>query len=114
MSTAMIDKWVRSAVGASVAVVLAMALLACGDDSEPANDSPPTGGSGQAGAASGGAGQGGAGAAPSGGGGASAGAATVVITEFMANPAAVADTEGEWIELTNPSTLDVDLRQALG
>lgn len=36
-------------------------------------------------------------------------AGDVVITEFMANPKAVADTSGEWIELYNAGTTSVDL-----
>ena len=33
----------------------------------------------------------------------------VIITEFMADPATVADDVGEWVELTNISDADVDL-----
>jgi len=37
-------------------------------------------------------------------------ASEIVITELMPNPALVADTDGEWIELHNPSpTLSLDL-----
>lgn len=40
---------------------------------------------------------------------ASASAGDVVISEFMADPNAVADAVGEWVELTNVSGADVDL-----
>ena len=33
----------------------------------------------------------------------------IVITEFLANPAAVADSVGEWVELTNTTGDDLDL-----
>lgn len=33
----------------------------------------------------------------------------VIVTEFMANPAGVADDQGEWFEVTNVSASDVDL-----
>ena len=33
----------------------------------------------------------------------------LLFSEFMVNPAAVTDTEGEWIELTNTSNTDVEL-----
>lgn len=33
----------------------------------------------------------------------------VVITELLIDPDAVSDTKGEWVELYNPSTVDVDL-----
>jgi len=33
----------------------------------------------------------------------------IVITEVMPNPAALADTRGEWLELHNPTQVDVDL-----
>jgi hypothetical protein len=33
----------------------------------------------------------------------------VVVTEFMANPKAVSDTDGEWLELFNPSGQAVDI-----
>ena len=34
----------------------------------------------------------------------------IVINEIMQNPNAVSDTNGEWFELYNPSTVDVDIR----
>ncbi len=37
------------------------------------------------------------------------GAGEVVITEFLANPGAVDDANGEWVELTNVSDVDLDL-----
>jgi endonuclease G len=36
--------------------------------------------------------------------------ARIVITEIMANPAAVSDARGEWFELHNPGTRPVDLQ----
>lgn len=33
----------------------------------------------------------------------------IVITEIMADPSAVPDTDGEWIELFNPNTIPLDL-----
>ena len=36
--------------------------------------------------------------------------APLIITEFMANPGVVDDNKGEWIEIYNPSTDPVDLR----
>jgi len=33
----------------------------------------------------------------------------LAVTEFMANPKAVSDTEGEWIELFNPGSQPVDI-----
>ncbi|MGB6152792.1 MAG: cadherin domain-containing protein, partial [Pricia sp.] len=36
-------------------------------------------------------------------------APVLVISEIMQNPAAVGDTEGEWFELYNPGTEDVDI-----
>jgi hypothetical protein len=33
-------------------------------------------------------------------------AGQIVITEIMANPSAVSDTDGEWIELHNPSAIE--------
>ena len=35
--------------------------------------------------------------------------AQIIISEIMQNPAAVGDTEGEWIELYNSSGADVDI-----
>jgi hypothetical protein len=35
---------------------------------------------------------------------------TIVINEIMQNPSAVSDANGEWFELYNPSTADVDIR----
>jgi Lamin Tail Domain len=35
--------------------------------------------------------------------------ATVVVTEFIANPAAVSDSKGEWVELYNAGTTAVDI-----
>ena len=46
------------------------------------------------------------------GGGESSGevnAGDVIFTEFMADPSAVADSVGEWVELTNLSSSDLDL-----
>ncbi len=34
----------------------------------------------------------------------------LVITEFMPNPATVTDAVGEWVELYNPATTDIDIR----
>jgi hypothetical protein len=36
-------------------------------------------------------------------------ASEIVITELMSNPALVSDTDGEWIELHNPSATPLDL-----
>lgn len=33
----------------------------------------------------------------------------IVITEFMANPAAVADASGEWLEIVNTTSLPIDI-----
>ena len=33
----------------------------------------------------------------------------IIITEFMANPSSVADSDGEWFEIYNPTSTDFDL-----
>ncbi len=40
-------------------------------------------------------------------------AGDLVITEFLANPEAVSDSAGEWVELYNASAIDLDLKGAV-
>ena len=37
------------------------------------------------------------------------GAVKILITEFMANPSAVSDSDGEWLELFNPGSVKVNI-----
>ncbi len=83
-----------------------MAALSCGgDDTTPGSSSSGTGGT-----ASGTGGTGGsAGGGGSGGSGGMTTVGQVVINEIMANPSAVLDEAGEWLELVNPGNEAVDL-----
>jgi endonuclease I len=46
---------------------------------------------------------------PSGDGGGDAGTGAVIISEIMANPDDVSDADGEWFEVYNPGSVDVDM-----
>jgi hypothetical protein len=101
--------------GAANAVCGAGGPASSADDTGGGDDTGGTGGGDDGGGTGGGEDGGGTGGGEDGGGtggddgGSSTGASPgdVIITEFMADPAAVADALGEWVELT--STVDVDL-----
>jgi phosphatidylserine/phosphatidylglycerophosphate/cardiolipin synthase-like enzyme len=93
-------------LGLSLWLVSSAALSCGGDETTPINTASGSGGSG---------GTGGTGAGGAGGDGASAGSGgtatgpDVVINEIMANPNAVLDDAGEWVELFNAGDGSADL-----